>query len=141
MSFPVFSTSVETDAIKRIVRVVQRTKVAKRIAQGQVFSCRKIAGSSTWSQHAWGNAVDLFPKGDIEAHAAIRKAIANTVVWQATHRTVANRMQRLDVAEVINHDARTIWTPSGGWRTYSGSTGDHVHVSGSPLKSGTPPCA
>jgi hypothetical protein len=141
MSFSVQSTSVETAAVKRICRVVQRTKTAKRIAYAAVYACRKISGSSSWSQHSWGNAVDIFPKGDPEVHAAVRKAIRNTVVWQATHKTVANRGRKLDVAEVIDHSGRVIWTPSKGWHTYTGSTGDHVHVSGAPLKTGTPPCA
>ena len=139
--FPINSTTTETAPIERLCRVMQRTKVAKRISQAQVFACRKILGSDTWSQHAWGNAADLFPKGDLEAHAAIRKAIANTVVWQTTHKTVANRGRKLDVAEVIDHSGGLIWTPDRGWHTYAGTPGDHVHVSGSPLRTGTPACA
>ncbi len=140
MAFPVQSTSVETAAVKRICAVLQRTEAVKHIAYGQVFSCRKIAGSDSYSQHAWGNAVDLFPKGPSGDDAKDRRIIAHTVVWQATHRTAANRGRKLAVAEVIDHDARTIWTPEKGWHDYAGSTGDHVHVSGAPLRTGTPPC-
>jgi len=45
------------------------------------------------------------------------------------------------VAEVIDHDAGRIWTPAGGWGPYSGTKGPHIHVSGKPLKTGTPACA
>jgi hypothetical protein len=139
--FPVYSTSVETAAVKRIVRVLRRAKVAPYIARAGVYNCRPIAGSSSWSQHSWGNAVDLFPKLPIGDDAADRRRIAAAVVAQAKHRTLANRGRRLAVAEVIDHSGRTIWTPSQGWHPYTGTTGDHVHVSGAPLRTGTPPCA
>jgi hypothetical protein len=63
------------------------------------------------------------------------------VVYQAKHRTKANRFRKLDVAEVIDHDGRRIWTPSQGWHDYNGTTGTHIHVSAAPLKTGRPPCA
>ncbi len=141
MSFPVNSTSVETAPVARMVTVLRRTDAAFRVAYGAVYNCRHITGSSGWSQHAWGNACDLFPKPPSSDDAKDRRQIAETVVWQATHRTKANRFRRLAVAEVIDHDARKIWTPSRGWHDYTGSTGDHVHVSGAPLRTGTPPCA
>lgn len=140
--FAVNSTSVQTAAIERACRVLGRTKAARHIAYGAVYNCRKISGSSSWSQHSWGNAVDLFPKtGNDVADARDRRIIAAAAVYQATHRTRANRFKKLDVAEVIDHDGRRIWTPEYGWHAYGGTTGNHVHVSGSPLKSGTPPCA
>ena len=109
------------------------------IAYAGRFVCKQISGSSSWSQHSWGNADDLFPTPN-DTQKKLR-AIADAVVYQAKHRTVANRGRKLDVAEVIDHDARRIWTPSEGWHAYGGTTGAHVHVSGSPLKSGRPPCA
>ncbi len=139
--FPVSSTSVETDAVRRIIRVLERSPIARLIGSAGVFNCRRIAGSSTWSQHAWGNAVDLFPRPPSSDDDLQRREIAHWIVWQATHKTRVNRWHPLPVAEVIDHDARVIWTPSRGWHAYSGTTGDHVHVSGSPLRTGTPPCA
>ncbi len=139
--FSVQSTSTETAAISRVVRVIQRAKIHRRIALAQVFNCRQISAGGSWSQHAWGNAVDLFPSGDIESHTAERRAIANFVVRSTTRRTLANLGRKLAVAEVIDHSGRRIWTPSQGWHTYTGTTGDHVHVSGAPLRTGTPPCA
>ncbi len=141
MSFPVNSTSVETAAVRRIVRVLERAKVSKLIGSAGVYNCRKIAGSSSWSQHAWGNAVDLFPVAPVADDDGQRYVIAHHVVDLATHRRRVNRFRKLAVAEVIDHDARMIWTPERGWHRYTGSTGDHVHVAGAPLRTGTPPCA
>lgn len=145
--FPVYSTSVQTREVARIIRVLMRTPAAAFVHHAGVYNCRTIAGSSTWSQHAWGNAVDLFPqpkhtskRGYVDAGEA-RRIIANAIVRNATKRTRANRGRKLKVAEVIDHDGRRIWTPSRGWYTYTGSRGNHVHVSGAPKRTGTPPCA
>jgi hypothetical protein len=134
MGFPVQSTSVETRAAKRAMRVMQRTKVAKLISYAGCYNCRSIAGSSTPSQHSYGNADDLFPKpgnDDLE-----RKDIFHAVIWQATHRTKENRLRPLPIAHVIDHDARLIWTPSEGIHAYTGDTGDHVHLDYLPQYSG-----
>ena len=140
MSFPVNSTSVQTSAIKRTLACLQRAEIERVIGYAGVFVCKKIIGSSSWSQHSWGNAADIFPKGGGPTQERLR-AIANAVVYHATHRTKANRFRKLDVAEVIDHDGRRIWTPGAGWHPYGGTTGAHIHVSGAPLKTGVPPCA
>jgi hypothetical protein len=139
--FPVQSTSVETDAIARVVRVMERTRAAKKISYGAVYNCRKIEGSSVYSQHAWGNAIDLFPTLPASDDDRDRKIIADAVVYHTTHKTMANRGRKLDVAQVIDHSGGRIWTPALGWHPYSGTAGDHVHVSGSPMRDGIPPCA
>ena len=143
MAFPILSTAYGTAATKRIERVLQRSNVGsgstRIISSASRFACRKISGSDSWSQHAYGNADDIFPTaGDTQAKL---RHIADAVVTQATTRTVANRGRKLDVAEVIDHDAGRIWTPSEGWHAYGGATGAHIHVSGKPLRSGTPACA
>lgn len=138
MSFPVYSTSVETAAIARVCRVMGRSHAGINIAKGEVFDCRKIAGSDQFSQHAWGNAADLFVRagGDKALYH-----LADAVVAQVVHRTKANLGRRLAVSQVIDHDNRRIWEPGVGWHPYTGTTGAHVHVSGAPLREGTPPCA
>jgi hypothetical protein len=41
-----------------------------KIKFGGVFNCRTVAGSTTFSQHAWGNAVDIFcDEDDLQAIA------------------------------------------------------------------------
>ncbi len=143
MAFPVNSTSVGTAAAKRVEVVMGRAKVGsgktRIIAYAGRFVCKKISGSNSWSQHSWGNADDLFPTPN-DTQKKLRN-IADAVVYQAKHRTVANRGRKLDVAEVIDHDASRIWTPAGGWRSYGGAKGAHIHVSGAPLRTGTPACA
>ncbi len=139
--FPVYSTSVITPAIRRVNRVLMRTRAARFVDHAGVYNCRRIAGSTTWSQHAWGNASDIFPRADGALAAEACERIARTVVRNATRRTVANRGRRLRVAEVIDHANGRIWTPSRGWHAYGGNRGPHVHVSGAPLRTGTPPCA
>ena len=141
--FPVSSTSVETDHIKRIARVLGRSKVNERISSAGCYNCRTVAGSSSYSQHAWGNALDLFPKGhkDPELVQVDLRAIARAVVAHATKVTIANRGRKLRVAQVIDHDARQIWTPSSGWQVYTGTTGAHIHVSADPMRTGKPSCA
>ena len=136
------STSTQTASCERICRVLQRAKIEKSISFGAVYNCRRILGSTTFSQHAWGNAVDLFPTGTEYAEKRARcMTIANAVVWQAKHRTNANNRRKLDVAEVIDHENGRMWTPGGGWGPYGGAAGLHVHVTAAPKKTGVPPCA
>lgn len=139
-NFAVNSTTVETPAIARVVRVIKRHPDSDLIAYGAVYNCRPVAGSTTWSQHAWGNAVDFFPTSGGDQNAK-RKTIADQLVRQATQATLINFGVRLPIAQVIDHDARRIWQPSTGWIVYTGTLGNHVHVSGYPMFNGSPPCS
>lgn len=95
-----------------------------------IFNCRPIAGSASWSQHAWGNAED-FSDGGVAAEEAER--------WFNTNKT------KLPIAELIGRGR--IWTKaraSEGFRALSASAHqhhDHWHVSADPLEAGAPPCA
>lgn len=145
--FPVYSTSLQTAAIARVNRVLARSKAARNIASGGVFNCRVISGTSTYSQHAYGNAVDLFPSAlyaKVEYHGDVNAelhAIADAVVLHTTKRTIANRGRKLSVSQVIDHNHHRIWTHEDGWHYYDGATGAHVHVSGAPLRTGKPACS
>jgi hypothetical protein len=141
MSFPIGSVSVETAAIKRVLRVAQKMTACRWVSSAGVFNCREIAGTSEWSQHAYGNAADLFMRGDVSHHDEARRVVAAAFVYQATHRTLVNRFVKLPIAQVIDHDGRRVWEPATGWRTYFGTTGDHVHISGYKMQTGTPACA
>lgn len=51
----------------------------------QVFNCRRIAGTSSWSQHAFANAVDIFGQErvlDEVARYARSRSDVRTVLWQ-----------------------------------------------------------
>ena len=138
--FPVYSTSVITPPIERFVRILGRAQVEPFIHHAGVYNCRKIYGSTTWSQHAWGNSVDLFPNPEDNYGEACNR-MAEAAVTQATKRTLANRGRKAELAEVIDHQNMQMWTPSSGWRDYGGTHGAHVHVTGSPKRTGEPPCA
>ena len=138
--FPVYSTSVQTPPIERLIRVLMRSHIAPLIHHAGVYNCRRIYNSSTWSQHAWGNGADLFPSPDADDNEAC-EAIAQGVVLQATKRTKANWGRKLQLAEVIDHQNMTMWTRATGWKPYGGTHGPHVHVTGEPKRTGVPPCA
>ncbi len=137
MTFPVESISVQTAEAKRAMAVMNRSKVANLIDRAGCYACRSVAGSTTPSQHSYGNADDLFPKQHLN-QADARSRIFHAVIYQATHKTIANRGIRLKVNLAINHDALLQWTPWGGVQHYGGLTGDHVHVDYQPQYSG--PC-
>lgn len=86
------------------------------------YVCKDIAGSSTLSQHSYGNAVDVF--FDTSAH---QEAVANWVVAHAD-----------DVKAEHVISLRRIWTRGVGWHPYTGETHYHLHVDFFPNYSG--PC-
>lgn len=80
------------------------------------FVCRRIDGSSTWSQHAFSNAFDF----------RIRKAgaAADSIDTEATTKVVN---------KVKDQAAEALWLVSGHFY--------HAHMTGSPKRFGTPGCA
>jgi hypothetical protein len=88
--------------------------------------CKDIAGSSSYSQHAYCNAED---------YHAIFTIMSNAAHWLATN--AAKDIVNFPAAEIIFN--RQIWTPSQGWHYYGGINPhtDHIHVSGYPLQSGS----
>jgi hypothetical protein len=77
-----------------------------------VFNCRHIAGSSSWSEHSWADAIDL--------HAP------SMVYGDQVYRWCMSNKGRFDITRVL-------------WRVASHY--DHLHVDFDPDHSGTPPCA
>ena len=84
-----------------------------------IFNCRTIAGSSTWSQHAWAHALDW----------ALHRE-------QADGGTGKIHMQAMDV---VVRRVRERWNCDTQWKVPN--HWDHCHTSGCPRKTGTPPCA
>lgn len=78
---------------------------------GSIIVCRKISGSKTWSQHAWGNALDVF---------------ASKSVGDQIFRWVKANQVRLGTGLVL-------WQVKNHF--------DHLHIEGAFKKYGTPPCA
>ena len=113
-----------TDAIERAwVFVFEETaRMALELGRDLVFvqqgiaNCRKIDGSSTWSQHAWANGLD--------GHVADRST--GKLDDRATTILAERCRARAFAAEVLWHVA--------------GHFG-HFHITGAPKRSGVPPCA
>lgn len=86
-----------------------------------VTNCRKISGSSRWSQHAWGNAVDIYftrPYGDNSPYHQYQLDKVNT--W------LEEREDQLD----IKYKA---WRKTNHY--------DHIHIDFWPTGHLVPSCA
>lgn len=113
-----------TPSVRRVHRfVLQRYLEAESWGR---YSYRSIAGSSSWSQHSYK------PPNAEDWHLPSTKELVEA------GKAVVNQCKG-DVAELIVD--RKIYTPSQNWHPYSGSCPHrkHFHVSGNPLKRGTPP--
>ena len=84
-----------------------------------IDSCRKISGSSSWSQHAWGNALDI----GVGTNQALGDLVYQYLVRNKT---------RFGLGTIC-------WKSAGGCDPAAHK--DHVHVEGLPKRRGTPPCA
>jgi hypothetical protein len=140
MSFHVNSISVITPQCKEFALDVMQRSAPSRAGEilfAGVYNCRKISGSASWSQHSYGNAVDMF------AHEADLERIADNAVRQATEKTWANRGDEQPVHYVIWREGENgIWSPERGWHNYSGyHPPTHVHVDFLPERNGRPSCA
>jgi hypothetical protein len=98
-----------TPAIRQVIRRLDR-RFGVRIASAGVFVCRNIAGSSSPSQHAWGNAVDV---------------VGSRTALDAVARFARSQTMRRYVSQVL-------WQVPDHY--------GHVHISGRPYREGTPPC-
>lgn len=76
-------------------------------------NCRRIDGTSTWSQHAWCNAWDL--------HASI-------ATTDAIYHYLETNKGRLKISHIL-------------WRGVPGHYPGHLHVDCEPYRLGVPPCA
>lgn len=78
-----------------------------------ICNCRRIDGSSTWSNHAWCNALDI--GGSVSLLDVIAADLRKK--WE---------QGVLPIAELL-------WRVSGHY--------NHIHLTGDPKQYGTPPCA
>jgi hypothetical protein len=86
-----------------------------------IHVCRKIAGSSSWSQHSWDDAVDIGVGSDKAAGDDINRWLA------ANEKRFGGYCERL------------WWLSNSGDATTEHR--DHIHISLAPCHTGTPPCA
>ena len=88
------------------------------------YVCKYIAGSSTHSQHSYGNAVDASL-----STMALMQELANKLVREAVS---------LSIETVIVADK--IWVRGQGWGHYSGDYHYHVHTDCAPPINSSLPC-
>jgi hypothetical protein len=100
-----------TDTISRLQTQIGNAGFV--VSVGRIEGCTKIAGTDTWSQHAWGNAIDY-----VGSPAELERLFQ----WA--------RLQ-LGVGTVC-------YRGRGGCTT---AHDDHIHIDMLPRFGGTPPCA
>lgn len=86
-----------------------------------VTNCRKIAGSQTYSQHSWSNAMDIHFTDSV------------TIPAKGAALAAGNDMKAAILATFEPHIYEMIWQSTGHY--------DHIHVSTWPKGYLTPPCA
>jgi len=84
--------------------------------------CKRISGSNTYSQHSWCNGFDMKGPGPWGSRTSV-----------AYLDDIAAYLSRLDAKGYVPL-AQLIWR---GTSHYPG----HIHLSGDPMHTGTPPCA
>lgn len=94
--------------------------------------CKKIYGTSVWSQHAYGNAIDLAFRlpPPVGFSMARQYQLADYL---------AEWGDDLEIGTIII--GHKVWSPSLGWHTYQGQYHTHVHVDCVPPGTGWPECA
>jgi len=94
-------------------------------------NCRKISGSSSWSQHAWSNANDAaYPAGGNPRNDPYLNA---AVAWLKEQKRLGTRFgpDGVRIGTILYQNGPD--TTQGHW--------DHVHYEADPRQTGTPPCA
>jgi hypothetical protein len=110
VAIPPNAPSSATPAIRAVWAAVY-DRWPRAVSSAGVTVCKQIEGSSTWSQHSWGNAWD----------------ITGTTT---TLDRVAAFLRSADLRPVV---AQVLWRVPDHY--------GHIHVSGRPMFSGVPPCA
>jgi hypothetical protein len=109
VDYPDISSNA-TPAVKNLIKPLWDEY--PQLASWGVFNCRRISGSSSWSQHAWADAIDLHAPTMAYGDQVNRWLNANKGRFNLT---------------------RVLWRVAGHY--------DHLHVDFDPDRSGTPPCA
>lgn len=81
------------------------------------YNRRKIAGSDTWSQHAWANAEDI--------------GVGTLELGDLVYNWLAQNGKRLGLRRLGWRRRWALWRVSGHY--------DHLHVEGRPKQTGVPP--
>jgi hypothetical protein len=97
-----------------------------------IYNRRRIADSSSWSQHSWGNAVD------ITSPTWMEKPPLYATEAEANHPQYASHMAYLDeVYDLIVRHTLPWGVRNNLWRRHMHY--NHIHVDMNPKRYGTPP--
>jgi len=110
VGIPAQAPAGSTAAIRAVWAAVY-DRWPRAVSSAGVVVCKQIEGSSTWSQHSWGNAWDITGA-------------------TATLDRVAVFLRSAEMRPVV---AQVLWRIPDHY--------GHIHVSGRPMFSGVPPCA
>lgn len=102
-----------------IIKEYVEDKYSDLITHIGVTNCRKIAGSQTYSQHSWPNAIDIHVTNEFKANS-IEKSNGDAI-FADLQRTFGDYLYE------------KIWWTTNHW--------NHIHVSTYPKGWLTPPCA
>lgn len=88
------------------------------------YNCRKISGSTTWSQHSWNNARDIYPPKDIPYLTSN----------DGEYRAYLDKVNDFIVEHLESLNVRVrLWQVKNHY--------NHIHVDFWPRGWSTPPCA
>lgn len=87
------------------------------------YNCRKISGSTYWSQHSWNNALDIYPPKHI-SYATQRQEYQDYL--DIVHAFIKSELSALNVRVLL-------------WRVRNHY--NHIHADFWPRGWATPPCA
>jgi hypothetical protein len=117
----------------RVIRVAGRHPfIFRHTTNVGCYVCKETVGTSLFSAHSFGDAGDFMLKlSKLEAEeglgAEILKGMAERIVRDATHKTLANLGRRTRATFVIHGDRQ--WIAGKGWSHYGGVPHtNHVHV-------------
>ena len=140
--FPVFSPGPpQSDAVRRLISVMRRSAKRHLITRASVFVCKITTGTTLFSAHAFGKAVDFMHVPN--SHTS--EDIARNVVAQCTKRTVANRGRPCkDINFIICGTRQWVRVSRTEFREseYTGTPHvSHVHAAEHGSTNVRPPCA
>lgn len=118
-----------TDATKRAVQWLNAR--FPPVASLGIYNRRKIAGSSTWSQHSWGNAIDITSPSWMEKPSLYAPPSAESDPRYADH------FAYLDRVAAFLRNTEELAARNVLWRRYMHR--NHIHVDFYPRMTGTPP--
>lgn len=125
-NIPPYPSSIMTDSARKSWVDVFKQPQFSGLGDIGAFNCRVVEGTSEYSDHSWGNAIDFTGSSNL---------------LQTLRDYLEKNAGKLNVKYVIYN--RQISTAGKNRRAYTGSDPHilHLHVDFYPSPTGNPPCA